>query len=75
MIYYITDQTKGEPDILTPVRHETLIIRTLGGAEIFRHQAPQVGWTHDQLITVQPDDNGEGSDAYLGASWVGSTEV
>lgn len=75
MITYITDQREGEPDILTPVRHDPLIIRTLGGIEILRQKAPQDGWTHDQLIIVQPDDSGEGSEAYLGASWVGSTEV
>lgn len=75
MITYITDQREGEPDILTPVLHEPLIIRTLGGVEILRQKAPQGGWTHDQLTTVQPDNRGEGSEAYLGASWVGSTEV
>ena len=75
MITYITDQREGEPDILTPVRHDSLIIRTLGGVEILRQKAPQDGWTHDLLTTVQPDDSGEGSEAYLGASWVGSTEV
>ncbi|EJV9475505.1 hypothetical protein ACT0XK_004373 [Cronobacter sakazakii] len=75
MITYITDQQNGEPDILAPLQSETLIIKSLEGKDLLKVAAPKTGWTHEALCAIQSAESEEGADAYLGAQWVGSTEV
>jgi len=75
MITYVTDQRPGEPDILTPHRFATLVIRDLQGAVLHTANAPENGWTHEMLCTVQPPEISEGAEAYLSEQWIGSTEV
>jgi len=75
MITYVTDQRPGEPDILTPHRFATLVIRDLQGAVLHTANAPEKGWTHELLCSVQPPETDEGADAYLSEEWIGSTEV
>ncbi|EPN9162967.1 hypothetical protein ACT4EA_004163 [Escherichia coli] len=74
-IRYITDQLPGEPDILTPLKHGQLVIRSLAGDEIFTRNAPETGWTHELLVEVQPSCCEDAANAYLNDSWIGSTEV
>ncbi|SEK11931.1 hypothetical protein SAMN03159494_05545 [Achromobacter sp. NFACC18-2] len=74
-IKYVTDRLAGEPDILTPIRHLPLNIRTLDGDTVVIQQAPQKGWTHEALCAFQPVAAADGCEAFLGTSWVGSTEV
>ena len=75
MITYITDQRPGEPDILTGIENGTLEIRSLTGGLILTIAAPNTGWTHESLDSVQPEEAMFGADAYLDEHWVGSTEV
>jgi len=75
MITYVTDQRTGEPDILTPLRFATLVIRDLQGATLNTVNAPENGWTHEILCVVQPPEIREGAEAYLNEQWIGSTEV
>ncbi|WP_318391015.1 hypothetical protein [Enterobacter sp.] len=75
MITYVTDQRPGEPDILTPHRFATLVIRDLQGAVLHTANAPENGWTHEMLCTVQPPEISEGAEAYLSEQWIGSTEA
>lgn len=78
MICFITDIQEGEGDILRPVKHEPLVIRSLEGRLIERVAPPPAGWSHadlqKQASRLDPKTR-MGADAYLGASWVGSTEV
>lgn len=74
-MHYITDQRLGEPDILTPVKHSRLIIKSLEGHEIYSQEAPDDGWTHERLSKVQPEGMQYGADAYLENEWIGSTEI
>lgn len=79
MIYLITDQWPGEPDILKPVCEEVLYIRNLDGELLTEVHAINKSWTHEALISVvrSLSDNKifkNGADAYLGRYWVGSTE-
>lgn len=75
LITYITDQHPGEDDILTPLCGQTLTIKTLAGDTLYQQEAPPSGWTHAQLMHIQPEGIGEGADAYLAQEWVGSTEI
>lgn len=78
MIKFITDVQGDEPDILTPVQFETLVITDLQKKELFTVPAPQDGWTDSELWTVSHhylNETVNGADAYLGDEWVGSTEV
>ena len=75
MLTYITDVQGNESDILSAIRHNELIIRRLDGDVLTRQAAPAEGWTHLELMAVQPENCEEGADAYLGDHWVGSTEV
>ncbi|BFM18842.1 hypothetical protein R50073_50250 (plasmid) [Maricurvus nonylphenolicus] len=80
MIKFITDQQEGEPDILSPVKNETLIITDLEKKELARFSPVNGPWTQEKLERVAEDlyDNRKtryGADAYLGTQWVGSTEV
>lgn len=78
-ICIITD-THGEtePDILAPVRHEDFQARTLAGDLLLARPAPAEGWSHALLCDLAQEIKhltGDGADAYVGAVWVGSTEV
>jgi hypothetical protein len=77
-ISFITDVQKGEPDILKPVRYEHLRILDLDDAIISVSPAPLGGWEH-KLLVVEADNiaakTNFGANAYLGSTWVGSTEV
>ncbi len=78
MLHLVTDQKPGEPDILSPIKHEALEIRSLSGQVLRTEPAPAAGWTHEMLVsvaTVNEELTREGADAYLGGQWVGSTEV
>jgi len=75
MLTYITDIKPGEPDILMPLKHYPLVIRSLDGAELHTQNAPFQGWTHDALNVIQPEGVEEGAEAYLNEHWIGSTEV
>lgn len=78
MICFITDIREGEMDILSPVKHEPLLVLGLDGGLIDQVIAPASGWTHDALIAqgerLTPKTK-EGADAFLGSVWVGGTEV
>jgi hypothetical protein len=79
MICMITDsQGENESDILAPVRHEAFEARTLAGDLLLARPAPAGGWSHALLCDLAQEIEhltGEGADAYVGAVWVGSTEV
>lgn len=80
MIKFITDQQAEEPDILSPLRNENLIITDLEKKELSRISPVNGPWTHEKLEQVAQElyDNRitrHGADAYLGDQWVGSTEV
>lgn len=78
VICFITDIREGEMDILSPVKHEPLLVLGLDGGLIDQVLAPASGWTHDALVTqgerLTPKTK-QGADAFLGAVWVGGTEV
>ena len=74
----LTEQHPDEPDILTPVKHEPLQIRTLDGDIVASLDPPDGGWSHDSLhdiVRTYDVRTCNGADAYLGTSWIGSTEV
>lgn len=75
LIKYVTDQMDGEPDILVALRHQPLLLRDLDGLILHIQQAPTRGWTHEALCAVQLESVVIGCDAFLGTSWIGSTEV
>ena len=77
-ITYVTDQRPGEPDILTGNTFADLEICDSDGHLLLKVSAPEVGWAHESLNLVQPQDVQEGNDAfdaYLNGIWIGSTEV
>ena len=77
-ITFITDVKAGEPDILSPVRGETLHIKDLDGQPITTIPAPYKGWTHQVLKATAEQlaaKTSDGANAWLGEHWVGSTEV
>jgi len=78
VICFITDIREGEMDILSPVKHEPLLVLGLDGGLIDQVLAPASGWTHDALVTqgerLTPKTK-QGAEAFLGAVWVGGTEV
>lgn len=79
MLQFITDQREGEPDILTSLVNEKLVIRSLDGEHHLTYEAPPSGWTHDSLQEISlvlPEIVDEaGANAFLAEVWVGSTEV
>lgn len=78
MLSLVTDQRPGEPELLSTVKHLALEIRSLAGNVLATVTAPVSGWTHEQLVAVamrQEAITRDGADAYLGAQWVGSTEI
>lgn len=78
-LHLITDLRPGEPDILTPVRLESLVVRIKGNAATqVRIPSPPGGWTHEGLMEIASGVQlpvEEPVDAYLGDVWIGSTEV
>lgn len=78
MITFITGVKPVEQDILTAVCQYHLQLRTLEGEIIDEETAPENGWTH-QLLALETERlapfTGGGTDASLGDTWVGSTEV
>tara|TARA_Y100001933_G_scaffold192666_1_gene192220 strand:+ start:249 stop:479 length:231 start_codon:yes stop_codon:yes gene_type:complete len=74
-ITFIVDQVDDEPDILTSIAHQNLRILTTAGAALLEVPAPNSGWTQSTLEYATRDITGLPLDAYLGNSWVGSTEV
>lgn len=77
-ITFITDQIGNEPDLITQVAHEPLIVRSLRGESIARINAPRRGWTHEALCKAALSlefKTMNGAEAFLGTRWVGSTEV
>ena len=80
MITFVTDQlSPKEPDILTAVKFNTLLIMSLEGQYLARFDAPITGWTHQTLCNMNTLFESAwaccGVDAYLGNQWVGSSEV
>jgi hypothetical protein len=75
MLTYITDVREGEHDLLTLNHHQILVIKNLDGMVLHTQVAPRHGWTHNALVSIQPFACSDGADAYLGANWIGSTEV
>lgn len=78
-LHLITDLRPGEPDILTPVRHESLVVRVKShSATHVRIPSPPAGWTHEGLMESASGVHlpiEEPVDAFLGDVWIGSTEV
>lgn len=77
MIYLITDAEQGEPDFLTQCKLLDLEITDLSGAPLVTVPSPVDGWTHERLkeeaerhVAITQE-----ADAYLGAQWIGGTEV
>ena len=74
----MTDVRPGERDIQTPVRHEPLLVTADDGQVVHTAPAPPGGWAHETLAAATRSPTIAGAapaDAYLGATWVGSTEV
>lgn len=79
MLTFITDVKQGEPDVLEGLEFEDLVIKSMEGETILILAAAGP-WTHEKLVQLPLEDMiGEylkmGACAYLGESWVGSTEV
>ncbi len=84
LVTFITDVQGDEPEILNEIlARETLkIVSIFDRNEVFFEcAAPEEGWTHEALCTVDAPQEvvkkawDQGADAYLGKEWVGSTEV
>jgi len=78
-LHFITDVRNGEPDLIGPLAPETLRIE-FSNTEgvILRIPAPPGGWSHDKLMEVAASVDipwTDSADAFLGAVWIGSTEV
>ena len=81
MITYITDIKDGEKDILERIKFKPLnIIKNDIKDPIKVILPPELGWTTESLFEtnkelehlVTPEDV---LDAYVGETWVGSTEI
>lgn len=79
MIKFITDIQGNEPDILTPHKHERLLIMSIEGQYLNSYEPPKTGWTHEALTKLAAlfpvEWNICGAEAVLGNQFVGSTEV
>ena len=64
-----------EPDILTPVAHLTLTVLDADRNRVFEMPAPEPGWSQWMLESVTAHLTLPELDAYLGDTWVGSTEI
>lgn len=78
MICFITDKQGDEPELLTrEVIHNDLVIVNDLGEEVARFSAPKDGWRHTSLSLYNSTKNMMGCsfDAYLGNTFVGSSEI
>lgn len=80
MIKFITDiRSSNEPDILTPVKHEALMIVSIDGQYLGKFEAPKTGWSHERLCALSDQFPRQwatcGADALLGEQFVGSSEI
>lgn len=79
MITFITDcRGDNEREILPGVAAKPLILKTLKGKPLVAIPSPAGGWSHNTLQSLSEtltSFTAEGADAYIGAEWVGSTEV
>jgi hypothetical protein len=64
-----------EPDILTPFAHHTLTVLDADQNLVFEMPAPKSGWSQRMLESVTAHLFLPESDAFLGDTWVGSTEI
>ncbi|QPS78358.1 MULTISPECIES: hypothetical protein [Delftia] len=68
-------ESDAESDLLSG--HEHCVFRFVTGAgdhQLAAHQPPKAGWTHDALDAIVVP-KAEPWDAFLGAQWVGSSEI
>ncbi|MCF2829720.1 MULTISPECIES: hypothetical protein [unclassified Pseudoalteromonas] len=72
----VTRAQPGEDDLLIGTEAENLIIKDLG-EKLVKIIAPPSGvWTHDSLEAIDYYKISKtGWNAYLGAHWIGSSEV
>lgn len=79
MITFITDcRGESEREILPGVAACPLVIKSLQGEHLLASPAPLGGWTHQGLCDFAhsiAQITADGADAFVGAEWVGSTEV
>ncbi|WP_127472013.1 hypothetical protein [Thiomicrorhabdus aquaedulcis] len=77
-IKIITDTRPGELEILTRVNiYQPLTLVSGEGVRLLNAQSPQEGWTHQAILDrcAGIKTGGQVVDAFLGKTWVGSTEV
>lgn len=79
MVTFVVDQKECEPDILTDVAHEDLLLVDERGQTVEIIKAPDGGWTFNSLqenkVVEYWSNRCAPLDATLGNTWVGSTEV
>lgn len=78
MITFVTDVRQGEVAFPYCVFTRPILIYDLDGSKLLKRPAPEIGWTHESLCKLSEslsDITRDGADAYLGSTWVGSTEV
>lgn len=64
----------AEPDLLAGNENQDLRFMSTAGVELAKLAPPHGGWTHEALQAARhPID--DAWDAYLGAQWVGSSEL
>jgi len=51
------------------------VVKDLDDKEIHRIDAPNNGWSHDELESIDYCSISPEWDAYLGSRWIGSSEV
>lgn len=75
----ITDVKPGESCLLTEatIRSPLILISDTTGARILFKPSPVDGWSHDKILDACSGINtsNEVVDAFLGDTWIGSTEV
>ncbi len=65
----------NEPDLLAGNEHQPLIVKNLDEKEVRRIDAPENGWSLEQLEQTDYQQISPEWDAYLGNQWIGSSEV
>lgn len=78
MITFVTDTKEGETDLLGDTRKQPLVVLALDGSLITEIGPPLNGWTHEALenqANILSQKTRQGAEAFLGNTWVGSTEV
>lgn len=63
----------NEADLLVGNECEQLRFTSDDGAILICIDAPRTGWRHDQIETIPPPPSPW--DAWLGKTWIGSSEV